>query len=215
MSNDEIMSNGGLSPYSFSCTLCLYIVPVPNKNMIKPPKLLKSRRLVLRKLAMKDAATIFETYSSDPEVTKFLAWKPHVTVRETRAFLSESQKMWKAGTEHLWGVFLKDGTMLGSAGIRIVGSKVEIGYVFGRGNWGKGYATEAARCLLSWAMKQKEIYRVWATCDVENGASARILEKIGMQKEGVLRAWIIRPYFGSVPRDCFCFSIIKSRGKHK
>jgi RimJ/RimL family protein N-acetyltransferase len=69
--------------------------------------------------------------------------------------------------------------------------------------------TEAARAVVDWALGQPGIYRVWAVCDVENAASTRVLEKVGMQREGVLRRWIIHPGVDAVPRDCYCYAIIK------
>jgi RimJ/RimL family protein N-acetyltransferase len=68
---------------------------------------------------------------------------------------------------------------------------------------------EALRPIVDWALQQKEIYRIWAFCDVDNRASARVLEKIGMQREGVLRRWFVHPNMGDVPRDCFCYARIK------
>jgi RimJ/RimL family protein N-acetyltransferase len=62
---------------------------------------------------------------------------------------------------------------------------------------------------VDWALTQPTIYRVWATCDVDNLASARLLEKIGMQREGLLRRWIIPPNISEVPRDCWCYAKTK------
>ena len=47
--------------------------------------------------------------------------------------------------------------------------------------------TEAATHLVNWSLAQPEIFRVWAYCDAENPASARVMEKAGMVREGVLR----------------------------
>src|SRR5215470_11140666 len=60
------------------------------------------------------------------------------------------------------------------------------------------------------ALAQPTIYRVWATCDVENEASARLLERAGMEREGVLRRWLVHPNLSEAPRDCFCYSIVKA-----
>jgi len=54
------------------------------------------------------------------------------------------------------------------------------------------------------------IYRVWATCDVDNVASARLLERVGMEREGVLRRWLVHPNLSEAPRDCLCYSIVKA-----
>ena len=69
--------------------------------------------------------------------------------------------------------------------------------------------TEALLEIIDWAMKQNDIYRVWTVCDKENIASTRVLEKTGMNREGILRRWVKIPHFGEIPRDCYCYSIVK------
>jgi len=68
---------------------------------------------------------------------------------------------------------------------------------------------EAAQAVVEWALAQPSIYRVWAVCDVDNLASARVLEKIGMQREGLLHRHIIHPNISAAPRDCWCFAKVK------
>ena len=51
--------------------------------------------------------------------------------------------------------------------------------------------TEALKVLIGWALKQKAIHRVWAVCDIDNIASARVMEKVGMQREGILNNLLI------------------------
>jgi RimJ/RimL family protein N-acetyltransferase len=68
---------------------------------------------------------------------------------------------------------------------------------------------EAARWLVDWTLAQPQFHRIGAVCDVENDASARLLERIPMIKEGILRRWLVHPAFGDVPRDCFVFSRLK------
>ena len=71
------------------------------------------------------------------------------------------------------------------------------------------YMTEAAQALVEWALSQPEIYRVWAVCDVENTNSAKVRERVGMRREGILRRWIIHPNIDAVPRDCYCYAMAK------
>jgi len=72
-----------------------------------------------------------------------------------------------------------------------------------------GYMTEAVAGIIDWALKQESVYRVWAVCDVENLASAQVLEKAGMQREGILRRWTMHPNRSDEPRDCYCCAITK------
>ena len=102
-----------------------------------------------------------------------------------------------------------DRQLIGMIGLKVDGHKAELGYVLARAYWNTGYMTEAARAVVKWALEQKGIYRVWAVCDVENQPSARVMEKIGMQREGVLRRWIMHPNRSDEPRDCYCYSMTK------
>lgn len=68
---------------------------------------------------------------------------------------------------------------MGMIEARMDGHRVELGYVLARAFWGNGYMPEAAEAIVTWALNQPEIYRVWAVCNTENTASARVLEKVG------------------------------------
>ena len=101
------------------------------------------------------------------------------------------------------------GRPLGVIELRPSGHRAEIGYVLGRAWWGQGLMTEAARAVVEWGLSRSTIYRVWAVTDVDNRASARVLEKTGMLREGRLRSWLNHPNLGSEPRDCWCYARIR------
>lgn len=68
----------------------------------------------------------------------------------------------------------------------------EIGWVIHPTEWGKGIATEAADCMLDFAFTELKAHRVVAFSHAENAASLRVMRKLGMQQEGLLRetrAW--------------------------
>ena len=77
--------------------------------------------------------------------------------------------------------------LVGFVGLRFVepGDDVEILYGIAPPLWGRGYATEAARALLSWAFEGAALARIFAGADAPNLASFRVLEKIGMRYGGV------------------------------
>ena len=102
----------------------------------------------------------------------------------------------------------EDDVLLGMCELRIKRRQVDLGYGLARPFWGYGYATETVQALVDWALAQKEIRRVWAVCDVENHASARVLEKVGMTSEGILHRYLVHPNLSSEPRDCYCFAIL-------
>ena len=67
----------------------------------------------------------------------------------------------------------------------------------------------AVRAVIEWAFAQPTIHRVYATTDVENIPSRRVMEKAGMQCEGILRKNSIHPNISDIPRDCYIYSIVK------
>jgi [ribosomal protein S5]-alanine N-acetyltransferase len=177
---------------------------------MKPPEEIETVRLRLRLPVLEDAPAIFDQYAQDPEVTRYLAWHPHRYLDETREFLRRCRTVWKDGSAFPWIILRKeDGRLMGMIEIRMSGHAVNLGYVLGRPYWGKGYAPEAVEVMIDWALGQREIYRVWAVCDVENQASARVLEKSGMVREGILRRWMVLSNRSDEPRDCYCYAKTK------
>ena len=86
---------------------------------------------------------------------------------------------------------------------RPVQFRISMSYVICRDEWGKGYGTEAARSIMDWALSVPEVFRIEACCDIENVGSARVLEKLGMNREGILRRTGHTPNISDQPRDCF------------
>ncbi|MBZ5537411.1 MAG: GNAT family N-acetyltransferase [Acidobacteriia bacterium] len=177
---------------------------------MKPPEEFETPQLRLRLPALEDAPSIFDQYARDPEVTRYLVWRPHRYIDETREFLRRCKAVWKDGSAFPWIIIRRaDEQLVGMIEIRISGHTVSLGYVLARSYWGKGYAPEAVETVVDWALGQSEIYRVWAVCDVENRASARVLEKSRMVCEGTLHRWMIHPNRSDEPRDCYCYAITK------
>lgn len=87
--------------------------------------------------------------------------------------------------------------------------KLEIGYGMARTHWDKGYMTEALRAVINWAFTQPDVYRVQALCDVDNIGSARVMEKAGMTREGLLRRYVLHPNISDEPRDAYLYAIVK------
>jgi ribosomal-protein-alanine N-acetyltransferase len=178
-----------------------------------PPTSIETSRLRLRVPRVDDAPALFEAYATDPEVTRYLAWRPHTRVAETEWFLrNHCETGWAASGPYPWMICLAEtGAPVGMIDLRPSGHSAEIGYALARRHWGRGLMPEAARAVTHWAIAQPEIERVWAVCDVDNLASARVLEKIGMWREGLLRAWTVHPNMSPRPRDVWSFSRVKER----
>jgi RimJ/RimL family protein N-acetyltransferase len=178
--------------------------------VVNPPKILKTERLRLRKAKLADAESIFREYAQDPEVTKFVSWRAHANLDETREYVRMCLLAWDIGKAFHWVIERSENKqVIGMVIARVAGEKWELGYVLARPYWGRGYMTEALRALIAWALKQKHIFRVWAVCDVDNIASARVMEKAGMQREGTLKRWSVHPNLSAEPRDSYCYAIVK------
>src|SRR5215207_3256009 len=112
------------------------------------PDTIPTDRLVLRRPVDADAAALFEEYGKDPEVVRYLTWRPHVSIEDTRAFLAKTRTGWEAGTDLAWALTLRgDDRLVGMIGMRPRGFKHDIGYVLTRRYWGQGLMSEAARAI--------------------------------------------------------------------
>ncbi len=166
-----------------------------------------TNRLVLRPLQVADAAQVFETYAADIEITRFLTWTPHRSASQTVAYLAGCVA---TPVDRLRSYALtsrNDGTPQGAFDLRrIAPHRLEFGMVLARRAWSHGLMSEALRAVVNWASAQAAVWRIGATCDVENGASARVMQQDGLLPEGVLRRWAIHPNLGDRPRDCLAFA---------
>jgi len=177
---------------------------------LKPPEEFDTARLRLRIPNLEDAEDIFNLYAQDKQVTRFLTWKPHESIEETKEFLICCKCAWDEGTAFPWVLIEKETNQLvGMIEVEFEKHRAKLGYVLARTFWGAGYGTEAAHLVVAWAIAQPNIFRVWAVCDVENLQSARVLEKAGMKREGTLKRWLYHPNFDKKPRDCYVYAIVK------
>lgn len=178
-------------------------------SVAKAPERVVTERLVLRRPTAGDAPNVY-AYARDPEVTRLLAFPTHRSVADTERFLADCPIRWEKGEEFCWIITLKDADdCIGAIGCRMGTHGPDIGYVLARPYWGRGYMSEAVRAVVEWASALPDVHRVWAYCDVDNAASARVLEKVGMSREGVLRKWSVSPNVSPTPRDCYVYALVR------
>ena len=123
------------------------------------------------------------------------------------SFLEWCLTAWEACSTFPYAILLKeDNRFIGMIEIGFEGRRAEIGFASAKRYWGKGYMTELAQAIVDWAFSQDCVFRVSAFCDLENRASARVLEKIGMQKEGVFRLYVMHSNLSAEPRDVCVFA---------
>lgn len=154
-------------------------------------KSLETERLLLRQFKRKDATAMYENWASDPRVTKFLTWPTHKNIQETREIISQWIKSYMDKSTYHWCIALKKENMaIGS--ISVVHMKesldlVHIGYCIGYNYWNRGYTSEALLAIIDFLINEVKVNRIESVHDSRNIASGRVMEKCGMQYEGVLR----------------------------
>jgi RimJ/RimL family protein N-acetyltransferase len=147
-------------------------------------------RLHLRSFQRNDWPAVYD-YTSDPAVMVYIPDGPF-TSDQAQAFVADNMG------EHARAV-----AVLLKTADRLMGHMVfhpwfapqtyEIGWVFDRASHGQGYATEAAGALLHYGFEVWHLHRIIATCQPENVASCRVMEKLGMRREAHFRKCIRRP----------------------
>ena len=151
---------------------------------------LKTQRLILRPLSFDDAKDVF-TYSSRPEVTRYVLWNTHQTIHDTMDYIRSVNKRYLAREYIEWGIQLLDNSqIIGSIGfgeVNLVHNRVEMGYVLSKDYWNQGIMTEAVEEILRFSFEDLTINRIMARCHEENHASEKVMQKAGMLYEGTLR----------------------------
>jgi RimJ/RimL family protein N-acetyltransferase len=87
--------------------------------------------------------------------------------------------------------------------------QTDFGYVLSKRYWNQGIMTEAMQPVIRYVYDLSNIYRIWATHDIDNIGSGKVMEKLGMQYEGTLRRSLIHPNISNIPRDGKYYSIVK------
>ncbi len=157
--------------------------------------LLETERLVLREITEADYEAV-HGYATDPEVIRYVPWGPN-SEQDTHDFLARTMiaAAEEPRLEYVFGVELKEEPgLLGSVGLYVRPEDTDqamLGYVFRREAWGRGIATEASRAIVAMAFDVLGLRRVWASCDPDNTGSRRVLEKVGMKIEGLLRGDLV------------------------
>lgn len=176
-----------------------------------PPESLTTARLSLRKPRPEDASLIFAAYAQDPDVTRYLTFRPHADVNETHQAVERFLEGWLSGKSFCWLIFTRDEAALVGAIAARQDQGINLGYLLARPFWGSGFMSEALTAIVDWAFTQPSVFRVWAVCDLENEASARLLERNGFHQEGILSRWSLHPNISETPRDCYCYARTRNR----
>ncbi|MDP8227452.1 MAG: GNAT family protein [Candidatus Celaenobacter polaris] len=152
--------------------------------------ILCTKSLILKKMTLKDAEDLFE-YASDPEVTKYITWAPHKSIDDSIDFLKSVLRRYENNEVSEWGIVYKENNkFIGTCGYVLwvpVHSLAEIAFALSGEYWGKGLMTEAVKEVIKYGFEKMNLNRIYARCFMENIGSQKVLEKVGMKFEGILR----------------------------
>ena len=151
---------------------------------------LRTERLTLREFREDDWPALHDIESRE-DVARYQDFAPR-SEAESRAYVLDSiegARQHPRLTYDLAMTLNETGTLIGRVGLGI--TDLEIGeavlwYTLHPAQWGHGFTTEAAFAIVSAGFRELGLHRIWADCDPENVASWRVLEKIGMRREGHL-----------------------------
>ena len=151
------------------------------------PERIETDRLKLRPFRLEDVDDIL-SFASDPEWARYLPVPQPYTKSDAEKFVA-GQLSRDRKTDPSWAIE-HAGSVIGGINIKFdFDNRVgRIGYSIARGFWGKGLTTEAARAVIDEAFSAyPDLNRVHSWADERNAGSLRVMEKLGMRREGVLR----------------------------
>ncbi|HEX2952943.1 MAG TPA: GNAT family N-acetyltransferase [Bacillota bacterium] len=146
--------------------------------------ILESERIVLRPLSLNDAEHIFKSWTSDPEVAKFMIWDQHQRVDDTIEWLKIEEENVDSEEHYTWGFVLKEtGELFGSGGIGFNQEHdcFEMGYNIMKKYWGQGLTTEAGEVILDFAIHTLGEKKLFCRHAVDNIGSKKVMLKLGFK----------------------------------
>ncbi|MBC8070814.1 MAG: GNAT family N-acetyltransferase [Deltaproteobacteria bacterium] len=152
------------------------------------PEVIETPRLILRRWAPSDVAAVFG-YATDEEWGRYLPVPQPYRESDARDFVAAQISL--DGRDQLAWALQHETGVIGGINLRLFAQRriAEIDYAIARAWWGRGLGTEAAAAVVDAAFHGiDELIRVRSMIDARNVASARVLEKVGLQREGLLRS---------------------------
>jgi ribosomal-protein-alanine N-acetyltransferase len=151
---------------------------------------LESPRLHLRTLCRDDIPRVYALYS-DPRSMRYWSFAAWTELEQAQEWFARQQRFCAQEEVWPWAVTRReDGLLIGQFTLFAVNRlqrRAEIGYMLDPLHWGQGYAQEAARLVLAYALDALELARIEADIDPRNAASCRLVERLGFRHEGHLR----------------------------
>lgn len=165
-------------------------MPTLDKQRLWPFPTLETERLMLTDMEAEHAPALY-AMRSDEEVMRYLDRPLLGSLAEAEDMIERIQREWAAGEIINWAVCLREtGECIGYVGfyrMDFAADVVEIGYTMAKAHWRRGYGREALRAVLGWAFESFGAHKVSADVNIANEASMGLLERLGFQREAVLR----------------------------
>ena len=170
---------------------------------------LRTKRLLLRPFQLEDVDDIYG-YARDLEYGRYASYRRPLpyTRQDAQEFVAR-QLFASWSTSPAFAVVLNSEVVGGiDLGIDETHEIAELGYDLARGHWGSGLIPEAAHVVIDWALGEYGLAKIYATADIRNRRSTRVMEKLGMKCEGLLRSHrkgrderIDEAYYGLLSED--------------
>lgn len=178
-------------------------------------KIITTPRMTLRPFRVSDAVAMFKNWASDPLVTRFLTWPTHKDADVSKRVCA----MWEETAGQLdnyqWCIDI-GGEAFGSIGVVRLNERAEsceLGWCISRALWNRGYMTEAAEAMVDYLFNECGFYRISALHAAGNPGSGRVMQKLGMRLEGVMRS-ATRLTDGSRD-DLLIYAVLKDEWRRK
>ncbi len=151
---------------------------------------IETDRLILREYEAGDFE-LTHRFSSDPRVVRYVEWGPN-RPEDTRRFIEWvlAEQDATPRSRYQFAIDLKGSGLIGTCSLTRSSREsreAELAYVFNPRFWGNGYGTESAKTIVTLGFHQLNLHRIYAKCVTANGASANVMEKLGMKREGLFR----------------------------
>ncbi len=170
---------------------------------------IETQRLILRPFHEADIPAIVRLLQT-PDIAQTTLNIPYPYDKDkAREWLTFQRQERMAGTGYTFAIVRReDERLIGAIDIRPNArhKKAEIGYWIGKPYWGRGYATEAVRAIIHFGFETLEMNRIYALHFTGNPASGRVMQKAGMQFEGVLREDVQK---GAAFQDHAIYAIVR------
>jgi [ribosomal protein S5]-alanine N-acetyltransferase len=156
----------------------------------------------LEQVSATDAPIVFEAWGRRRENFTHLTARVFAELGDAQAYVAS---LFPTPASLAFHIVEPGGTVVGIVKATVQGHRALVGYVVDKAHWGKGFATDAVRQIVTVLEAMPAISRIWATCALDNRASARVLEKAGFTREAILKNWVIYPAQGDGAFDNYSY----------